>query len=63
MGLNDEVDNEFGNPDGEKSVVLDTPPRGREASNEVPDETIFTKGIKARRLPELDAEFVIQKTR
>ena len=63
MGLNDEVDNEFGNPDGEKSVVLDTPPRGREASNEVPDETIFTKGIKARRLPELDAEFVIQKSR
>ena len=63
MGLNDEVDNEFGNPDGQKPAVLDTPPRGREASNDVPDETIFTKGIQARRLPELDAEFVIQKSR
>lgn len=62
MGLNDEVDNEFGNPEG-RTAVLDTPTRGREASNDVPDETIFTKGIQARRLPELDAEFVIQKSR
>ena len=62
MGLNDEVDNEFGNPEG-RTAVLDTPARGREASNDVPDETIFTKGIQARRLPELDAEFVIQKSR
>ena len=62
MGLNDEVDNEFGNPEG-RTAVLDTPARGREASNNVPDETIFTKGIQARRLPELDAEFVIQKSR
>ena len=62
MGLNDEVDNEFGNPEG-RTAVLDTPAHGREASNDVPDETIFTKGIQARRLPELDAEFVIQKSR
>lgn len=62
MGLNDEVDNEFGNPEG-RTVVLDIPAHGREASNDVPDETIFTKGIQARRLPELDAEFVIQKSR
>ena len=62
MGLNDEVDNEFGNPEG-RTAVLDTPARGREASNDVSDETIFTKGIQARRLPELDAEFVIQKSR
>ncbi len=62
MGLNDEVDNEFGNPEG-RTAVLDTPARGGEASNDVSDETIFTKGIQARRLPELDAEFVIQKSR
>ena len=62
MGLNDEVDNEFGNPEG-RTAVLDTPARGREASNDVSDETIFTQGIQVRRLPELDAEFVIQKSR
>lgn len=62
MGLNDDVDNEYGNTDETRSVVLDTP-RNNEASNNVPDESIFTKGIQVRRLPELDAEFVMQKSK
>lgn len=61
MGLNDDVDNEFGNND--TTVVIDTPNRDDTTDNNVPDETIFTKGITPNRLPELDAEFVIQKSK
>ena len=62
MGLNEEVDNEFGVPEG-RTALLDTPTLGRTASNDVPDESIFTKGIQLQRLPELDAEFVMQKSK
>ena len=62
MGLNEEVDNEFGVPEG-RTALLDTPTLGRAASNDVPDESIFTKGIQLQRLPELDAEFVMQKSK
>jgi hypothetical protein len=62
MGLNEEVDNEFGVPEG-RTALLDTATLGRTASNDVPDESIFTKGIQLQRLPELDAEFVMQKSK
>ena len=62
MGLNDEVDEEFGRPSDEP-VTIAQPENGAESDNDVRDEDIFTKGIKPRRIPQLEAEFVIQKSR
>lgn len=62
MGLNDEVDEEFGRPNDEP-VTIAQPENGAESDNNVKDEDIFTKGIKPRRIPQLEAEFVIQKSR
>lgn len=62
MGLNDEVDEEFGRPSDEP-VTIAQPENGAESDNNVKDEDIFTKGIKPRRIPQLEAEFVIQKSR
>lgn len=62
MGLNDEVDAEFGTGEN-RTAIINTAVKDRESANDVPDSAIFTKGIESRRLPELDAEFVLQKSR
>ena len=63
MGLNDDVDEEFGSLENkDRAVVLESPRKSAE-NNDVSDESVFTKGITPRKLPELDAEFVLQKSK
>lgn len=62
MGLNDEVDQEFGTTE-EKKEPINLYTTDKVATNEVDENILFNNGSQPRRLPELNATFVIQKSK